>query len=320
MQISRNKKERHVMRIAFLGKGGSGKTTISSGFIEYLNKKQQKVLAIDADLNVHVGETLNMETKPLNVFEKEIIQKLEPVLSKNFPILGCTPPHENSKFISFQDKEKFVKAYATQKGNISLLTLGTYDQSGIGATCYHSMLSTVEFISNRLLDGREDRVVYDMTAGIDSVGTGMFSLADINVFVVEPTQRSIDVYLDFARVTKEMGLNLFVLLNKIEDAEDIKFVQQFVPQEKIIAYVEKSSAMKNFDRGSKESFQTFVAENQKSWEMLDELLQKTPKNWYAYQQRMVNIYRENCRTWYNDYYGKDLTATIDEGFKYLNVI
>ena len=48
------------MRIAFVGKGGSGKTTLSALFAKYINKKYP-VLAIDADLNMHLGSLLGFE-------------------------------------------------------------------------------------------------------------------------------------------------------------------------------------------------------------------------------------------------------------------
>ena len=55
------------MRVSFFGKGGSGKTTISSSFISYLLKKKENVLAIDADMNVHLGKVFDM---PINRISK----------------------------------------------------------------------------------------------------------------------------------------------------------------------------------------------------------------------------------------------------------
>ena len=42
------------MKIAFVGKGGAGKTTVSSLFCLYYSKNKS-VLAIDADINMHMA-------------------------------------------------------------------------------------------------------------------------------------------------------------------------------------------------------------------------------------------------------------------------
>ena len=46
------------MRIAFVGKGGSGKTTSAAVFSRYLAELGSPVLAIDADINQHLGAAL----------------------------------------------------------------------------------------------------------------------------------------------------------------------------------------------------------------------------------------------------------------------
>lgn len=50
--------------IAIAGKGGSGKTTITSLVIRYLKKKGKgPILAVDADPNANLGESLGLKTK-----------------------------------------------------------------------------------------------------------------------------------------------------------------------------------------------------------------------------------------------------------------
>jgi cellulose biosynthesis protein BcsQ len=43
------------MKIAFAGKGGSGKTTLSSLFVRHLAAQGLPVVAIDADINQHLA-------------------------------------------------------------------------------------------------------------------------------------------------------------------------------------------------------------------------------------------------------------------------
>ena len=46
------------MKIAFAGKGGSGKTTLSSLFTRHLAALGLPVVAIDADINQHLADAL----------------------------------------------------------------------------------------------------------------------------------------------------------------------------------------------------------------------------------------------------------------------
>lgn len=52
------------MRVAFVGKGGSGKTTLSALFARHLNRSGAPVLAIDGDINQHLAEALSPDTEP----------------------------------------------------------------------------------------------------------------------------------------------------------------------------------------------------------------------------------------------------------------
>lgn len=49
------------MRIAFLGQGGSGKTTTAAGFARFLASRFPYVLALDADVNAHFKTALALE-------------------------------------------------------------------------------------------------------------------------------------------------------------------------------------------------------------------------------------------------------------------
>ncbi len=65
--------------IAVAGKGGSGKTSVASLVIRYLMKNGSgPILAIDADPNANLGESLGLDVKQtvglvLNEFQKDKI-------------------------------------------------------------------------------------------------------------------------------------------------------------------------------------------------------------------------------------------------------
>src|SRR5690242_20650160 len=51
---------RYFVKVAFVGKGGSGKTTLSSLFIRHLTEAGLPVVAIDADINQHLAVALGL--------------------------------------------------------------------------------------------------------------------------------------------------------------------------------------------------------------------------------------------------------------------
>ena len=99
------------MRITFLGKGGSGKTTLATSFIKYLEKKNKKVLAIDADINVNLGSALNMQKNYLGDIFDSVCSDLES--NKNKPFIGSSPATRDSIFIKDGLNDPFIKKYGT---------------------------------------------------------------------------------------------------------------------------------------------------------------------------------------------------------------
>ena len=52
------------MKVAFVGKGGSGKTTLSALFVRHLAGQGLPVMAVDADINQHLAEALGATAIP----------------------------------------------------------------------------------------------------------------------------------------------------------------------------------------------------------------------------------------------------------------
>jgi len=309
------------MRVSFLGKGGSGKTTIASSFINYLNGINLPVLAVDADINVNLGKSLGMDTKYIGNSFKDITSYLEPekVNLKN-PIIGTTPVTYKSKFIRPNIGDEFFKKFATFKDNMALLTVGTYEDGKIGCDCYHSKLGNAVLVYNRLLDNKNFYVVTDSTAGIDSVGTSMFYVSDINIFVVEPTIKSIDVFKDFERLTKKYDVKNYVIANKIYNDEDINFIKSQIDPNVIIGFVHYSEHLKKYEQGNNLELQNFNSDNIELNKKIKSLLDSTNKDWDKYYDTQKQIYINDAGDWYSQYFGEDLTKYIDQDFNYNKVL
>lgn len=310
------------MRVTFLGKGGSGKTTLATSFIKYLESNNKKVLAVDADINVHLGKALDMSVNYLGELFDELSLYFEKAMIKEGKaVIGTSPASFKSKFINADFNDEFFQKYATFKNdNLALLTVGTYTEDKVGYACYHSKLSGAIMIYNRLLDDKDFYVVTDATAGIDSVGTSMFNVGDINIFVVEPTRKSLEVYKDFIHTLKDYNIKTYVIVNKVEDDDDIAFIKENIDEKMIIGYVNLSKNLKKFERGNIEKIKAFQEENKALNNKILNLIDNTDKDWKRYLDIERKIYIDDAADWYSQYYNQDLASYIDKDFSYEGVI
>lgn len=89
------------MKIAFVGKGGSGKTTLSSLFIRHLTANEAPVLAVDADINQHLGAALGLDDAECAALPamgahlpliKEYLRGSNPRIASAETMIKTTPP------------------------------------------------------------------------------------------------------------------------------------------------------------------------------------------------------------------------------------
>lgn len=312
------------MRIAFLGKGGAGKTTTSAGFVRYLASRHPFVLAIDADVNAHLKGALHLtdfqgEEFELGEVKNDIIEYLKGSrkdLGEN-PMVGTTPPSMNSRFVSVTPDDPLVQKYAQRSGNISLLTVGTYKESDVGGACYHVKLTGLQSFFHHLLDGPNDLVVADTTAGTDNVATSLSFAYDMNVFVVEPTKKSLQVYLDFITVAPHLSDRTYVIANKVDGPTDEAFLRKHVAEDRLLGLVPQSKHLKRFEQGKKEALADFMAEQQQVFEKVFTTWQTKTRDWDQYLDRLRLTHTKVCRDWLDDYFGGvKLDEGLDHDFSY----
>lgn len=319
------------MRIAFMGKGGGGKTTLTASFITYLTryKQAQSVLALDADVNMHLQKALGMTGKPipLSAHASSIFPFLEGERSElqhfglaSLPTIGSIPPSHTSHFISPQIQDEFLQTYALVQDGISLCTVGTHRQEDVSNTCYHNKLNVLEAILHHLLDTEHDFVIVDSTAGIDNLGTSLFMAYDLTVFVVEPTKKSLRVFHDYVQQLQHYPLHVKAVINKVRSEDDKQFVQQSIAEDAILGYIPYSEHLKAFEQGDLEARHLFIEDNQDLWEMIIASLERHPRDWTAYQHLLQTLFSKECQSWWNQYYGKELERIISPTFRYQDVL
>lgn len=134
------------MKVAFVGKGGSGKTTLSSLFIRHLAAEGLPVIAIDADINQHLGVALGMnEEEAVGVPAlgahlteiKEYHRGDNPRIASAAEMVKTTPAGRGSRLLRFGEDDP-IHALRHDVSGIPFVAMGPLSDDDLGVSCYHS--------------------------------------------------------------------------------------------------------------------------------------------------------------------------------------
>ena len=135
------------MKVAFVGKGGSGKTTLSALFCRYLASLPVPVVAFDADINQHLGEALGLsETDAAEIPAlglemdriKDYLRGSNPRIPSAAAMAKTTPPGRGSRLWSVREDNAIFSYFARDVNGVKLLVTGPFSEDDLGLKCYHS--------------------------------------------------------------------------------------------------------------------------------------------------------------------------------------
>lgn len=225
------------MKIAFIGKGGSGKSTACALFIQHLLENNNHVLAIDADINMHLADLIGgtREDSRAISYGNNPRTIREHLIGKNGLIKNAkqfvktTPPGKGSSLIRFDDHDPILEQFARKAGaNCYFMHVGTYQEEEVGTSCYHTNLSIVENVLSHVAPKDKEWVVVDMVAGSDMFAGPLYLLFDAIFFVAEPTPESFGVFEQIKKLATAAGTfdRVCVIGNKVQDADDEAYIKE----------------------------------------------------------------------------------------------
>ncbi|MFC7469097.1 ATP-binding protein [Actinomadura keratinilytica] len=316
------------MKIGFVGKGGSGKTTLSSLFIRHLATTGAPVVAVDADINQHLGPALGLDDAEAAALPpmgghlpliKEYLRGDNPRIASAETMIKTTPPGRGSRLLRVDEENPVYAACARpvrlDGGEVRLMATGPFTESDLGVACYHSKVGAVELCLNHLVDGAGEYVVVDMTASSDSFASGMFTRFDMTFLVAEPTRKGVSVYRQYREYARDYGVALCVVGNKVQGPDDLEFLREEVGEDLLVT-VGHSDWVRAMEKGRPPHFSALEAENRAALETLLATADAAYglRDWERYTRQMVHFHRKNAESWGNERTGADLAAQIDPEF------
>src|SRR6266568_3339512 len=209
-----------LMKIAIVGKGGSGKTTLAATLARLFARHGFSVLAIDGDPNPNLGMALGVATPKLTALHslpRSILEERTEA-SGETQIVGLAAPIETIT------AEHGVPA----PDGVTLLMNVQLEHGGGGCLCGEHI--TVRDMVGYLVESPEHITILDMEASVEHMGRGTPRYADVLLIVTEPYYRSLEtmVVLPFDEAVLEAEQAGTPILDADPESAYVKTVEQLL--------------------------------------------------------------------------------------------
>jgi CO dehydrogenase maturation factor len=306
------------VRVAFVGKGGSGKTTLSSLFIRHLAAQGRPVVAIDADINQHLGEALGTDRQPPAMGAhlikiKDFLRGTNPRITSAKAMVKTTPPGRGSRLLRLGGDDPVHDLAIGTPCGARLMATGPFTSDDLGVACYHSKTGAAELYLNHLADGPGEYVVVDCTAGAESFASGMFTRFDLTFLVAEPTRKGIGVYRQWEGYATGYDVAVAVVGNKIQGDGDGAFLREHAG-EALLACFGHEPAVRAMEQGRTFRLADLSDQARAGLTTLQQAADTQVKDWPKFTRQAAEFHLKNARAWASAAADEDLTAQVDPGF------
>ena len=214
--------ERQTKILAVAGKGGVGKTSISSAFVRLLTETypDARILAIDADPAVGLSTALGVEVhETLDDIRKSIVASVED---------GA--PREAIELLSEARYRIFDTMVEQQK--FSFLAIGRPESAG----CYCKVNAYLKEIIN-LLSHDFDYVIIDGEAGIEQINRRVMEKVTHLVLITDPSRKGTQVIDTIKKVADDLVMydRCGAIVNRIGDPDMIPYIH--IEGTEVLSYI-----------------------------------------------------------------------------------
>lgn len=195
------------MRIAVVGKGGSGKTTTAAVVARTLARRDEPVIALDGDTNANLGISLGLG-----------LEATEDLVTMRERLDAGEEEHAG-------DIDALLARFGSPAPDgVRLAVVTRIESPEPGCPCCGL---SIEHVLTEL-EGTGSTVVADLEAGLGTLSRlGTRGGIDTTLVVAEPTRRSLEVGVRAAALARSNGVaEILVVANRVRDDEDLATVRE----------------------------------------------------------------------------------------------
>jgi CO dehydrogenase maturation factor len=238
------------MKIAFVGKGGSGKSTVATQMALRLSSMGNRVIAIDADHNMDLSYNLAEGKVSDLVFFGDSLAEISRFAGlrkgEKYPELFLGDRYRKVCFTTDEEDPFFGKYGKKVSKKILLATAGPQtDDVLYGKSCSHVLTTPLKVLLPLLRLDENEVVIVDEKAGADGVSTGIITGVDAGMIVCEPALHSVKTAKQIAELMKFYKTPYIFVGNKVTSSEDKDFIISELGEEPAVFLMESLSAKRS---------------------------------------------------------------------------
>lgn len=224
------------MKITVCGKGGCGKSTVTSLLAKALARRGKEVLVIDSDeSNYGLHRQLGMELPGdfTGYFGGKETVLNDMTLSK----------FTHQFFQETWTMKDIPENYYNLKDGVKLMVSGKIHQANEGCSCAMGTVMT-QFIQNLRLTN-DQFALLDMEAGVEHFGRGIDNGVDLVLMIVDPSYESLQLSKKIGELAESIRKPFYYVFNKVtKENQDMMYDAVWKPNQVAVCLGADSDIMR----------------------------------------------------------------------------